>query len=114
MKLTNLSKQNVIIENVVEAKSYFSRLIGLMKYKNLERSKTLWLLPCNNIHTFFMRFSIDAVFVDRDLVVQAVYEDLQPGRVIWYVPKAHSCFEMNSGVARAMNVQKGDKLHVGH
>jgi len=114
MKLTNLSKQNVIIENVIEAKSYLSRLIGLMKYKRLDQNTSLWLQPCNNIHTFFMHFPMDAVFVDRDLVVQAVYEDLKPGRVIWYVHRAHSCFEMNSGIARAMNVQKGDKLHVGH
>lgn len=114
MKLKNLSKQNVIVENVIEAKSYWSRLVGLLKYKSLDRSSSLWLLPCNNIHTFFMRFPIDAVFVDRKLVVQAVYEDLKPGRVIWHVWKAHSAFEMNSGVAKAMNVQKGDQLHVGH
>lgn len=114
MKLTNLSKQNVIAHDVIEAKSYWSRMIGLLRYKTLEKGKTLWLFPCNNIHTFFMRFPIDAVFVDRECVVQAVYEDLRPGRVIWYVPKAHSCFEMNSGIAKSMNIQKGDRLHVGH
>lgn len=114
MKLKNLSKQNVIVENVIEAKSFWSRFIGLMGKASLEPQSSLWLLPCNNIHTFFCRFAMDVVFVDRSLVVQAVYENLGPRRVIWYVHKAHSAFEMNNGIAKAMNVQKGDQLHVGH
>ena len=56
------------------------RFIGLMGRSGLAAGEGLLLRPCSSIHMFFMRFAIDAVFCDRDLVVVGVERDLRPWR----------------------------------
>ncbi len=59
------------------AKSFFSRFKGLMGgQKNLAKDQALVITKCNSIHTFFMKFDIDAVFVDEEYKVVEIIETL--------------------------------------
>jgi uncharacterized membrane protein (UPF0127 family) len=58
---------------------------------------------------FFMRFPIDAVFVDREMKVVGVAPVLRPWRVAWR-RRAHSVFELAAGEAERRGVRTGDLL----
>ncbi|MGE0761960.1 MAG: DUF192 domain-containing protein [Bdellovibrionales bacterium] len=113
-RLFNQSKNLTVVPAIEDAKSVFTRLKGLLGRDSLATDSTLWIEPCNSIHTCFMRFPIDAVFVDRNLVVRKVVRGLKPWRLVPPVFGAVSVFEFAAGVATPDKVAEGDQLHVGH
>lgn len=114
ISLINRSKNVVVAETVEDAKSLWSRMRGLLGRDGMPAGQALWISPCNSIHTFFMKFSIDAVFVDNQLVVRKVIRDLSPWRLVLPVWNARSVFELAAGQATTDRVSEGDQLHVGH
>lgn len=80
------------------ADSFASRLVGLLGQRALDSKQALLIVPCNNVHTFFMRFAIDVVFLDRDGVILHVAPELRPWRAAscW---RAHACLELPVGGA---------------
>ena len=72
----------------------------------------MWLKPCNSIHMMFMRFAIDAVFLDPSLRVKKVYVRLSPWwGIVWFVRGASSVLELPAGAAQGLQV--GDQLSFG-
>lgn len=63
---------------VLVAESWLSRLIGLLRYNRIDNETGLWLVPCSSIHTMWMRFSIDVVFLDAECKVLKVKENVRP------------------------------------
>ena len=112
LHLINDTKQISLSIDIERAESYLSRLVGLLGRESLELGKSLWIKPCNNIHTMFMKFSIDVIFVDTKLIVKKVYLNIPPWRPLYYVWGAHSVFEMPAGSLTAKSVEKGDQLSV--
>lgn len=94
------------------ANNPWARAKGLLGRSSFPLTDALWIKPCNNIHTFFMKFPIDAVFTDRELKVRRVIQNLRPGRIIWPVWSAHSVFEFAAGFVEKNPVREGDQLYV--
>ncbi len=118
-KLHNQSRQVAVADHVEQAISFWSRTRGLLGRATLPAGQALWihgtdLIACNSIHTLFMRFAIDVIFVDRDLIVRKVYRDLKPWRMTWPAFGAHSVFELPAGTLAHRPVEVGDQLHVGN
>lgn len=111
MKLGKRPNQ-ILLTRVNRAESFLARLIGLMGRGKMGADETLWIPNCNSVHTFFMRFSIDLVFVDRNLVVKKVVKDVKPWRLVLPVWGADSVFETNSGFLDSQPLQVGDELYV--
>lgn len=111
--LRNKTTNQIIIPQLEVAHSFWKRGKGLLGKTELFETEGLWIPRCNSIHTFFMKFSIDCVFIDRNFTVKAVYRDIPPGRLIFPVWGASSVIELAAGVSQKMNVQVGDKLYVG-
>jgi uncharacterized membrane protein (UPF0127 family) len=111
--LVNKATQASLIKNLEIASTFAQRGKGLLGRHHLAEDHALWIHHCNSIHTYFMKFAIDCVFVDRHLKVRAVYEDVRPWRLIFPVWGASSVIEMSSGVAKKLNIKKGDVLDVG-
>lgn len=112
-RLENRTKNRIICENLSIADSILSRGIGLMGQQNLPQGHGLWLKPGNSIHTCFMKFPIDCVFVDKELKVKALRENLAPWKFVWPVWSARSVFEFPAGTIRQNEIEEGDLLHVG-
>lgn len=112
-KLINKTKNTLIANHVEEARTFTKRGIGLLGRKGLATDQTLWIDSCNSIHTWFMKFAIDVIFVDDKLTVKAIYENVTPWRLIWPVWSARSVFEMSSGGIKSGHIEVGDQLHVG-
>lgn len=85
------------------------RLKGLLGSTNLPEQQGILLKPCNQIHTFGMKYPIDVLFMDRSCRVKKVVHSLAPGRMAgsW---AAISAIEVASGVVDAKGVHLGDKL----
>lgn len=91
------------------ADDMFSRMKGLMFSENLPDCDGFLITPCNSIHTFFMLYSLDVLFLDRDFkIVKAVY-DLRPWRMSWIYFRAHQVLEMKAGTLNK-ELKTGDKL----
>ena len=113
-RLENRTKNKILVPDVKIAKDFFSRAKGLIGTSHLSPDQGLWLWSCNSIHTFFMRYPIDCIFVDTDLKVKAVFLEVVPWRVIWPVKGAHSVFELLAGaLPMPQNIEVGDLLYVG-
>ncbi len=97
MRIFNITKQLQVSGAALRADSFFSRLFGLIPRRSIGEDEGLWLEPCAMIHMCFMRFPIDAVFLDRELRVLRVIRDLRPWRFSPWVRGARGVLELPSG-----------------
>jgi uncharacterized protein len=81
--------------------TFWSRFMGLMGKPGLPQGEGLLIAPCNSIHMFFMRFSIDALFLDRNYNIVKLIRNLAPGRVVGTIPDAWQVIELASGTTPA-------------
>jgi uncharacterized membrane protein (UPF0127 family) len=92
---------------VIPADTFFKRLNGLMYKPFLPAGQGLLLKPCNSIHTCFMRFTIDAVYLGEDFKVLSV-ETIVPWRVGKHVAGTKMILETPAGYASQLRI--GTKL----
>ncbi len=109
---TLMRDTQILVPNLKKADRFWSRSIGLLGTKNLPENQGMWIHQCNSIHTFFMNFPIDCVFVNDDLKVIDVVENIVPGRVLFPRYRASSVFEMKAGTAVKKGFYKGEELYV--
>jgi uncharacterized protein len=98
-----------VCERCLLAETPLARVKGLLGRKGLEREEGILLRPASSIHTCFMRFPIDAVFVDRELEVVRVAENLGPWRVA-ACRGAHAVVELAAGESARRGIRAGDRL----
>jgi uncharacterized membrane protein (UPF0127 family) len=79
------------------ADTLFARLKGLLGSSELPAGTGLWIKPCNSIHTFGMRFPIDALFLDQERRVVGVALALRPNRLSRIHFGARSALELPAG-----------------
>jgi uncharacterized protein len=101
----------VVCERCKLADRPHTRLRGLLGRRELAAGEGLLLRPSPSIHTWFMRFRIDVVFLDRDLRVLDVLPDLGPWRVAGR-RGTRAVLELASGEAARRSVRPGDTLHL--
>lgn len=107
----NIKKNGqAILENVRVADTFLSRLSGLMFRKDLKGDGGLYLTPCNQIHTFLMKFEIDAIFVSRQHEVLHIESNIKPCRVSRHVKGAAAVIETAPGFAGCAGIVVGDEL----
>tara|TARA_X000000950_G_C13846170_1_gene632445 strand:+ start:926 stop:1261 length:336 start_codon:yes stop_codon:yes gene_type:complete len=101
-------KKEVISTDVKMADTLISRMVGLLSSKKLDSGESLLITPCNSIHTFFMRFNIDVLFLDKDDIVVKIFRDLPPWRLTRPYFSVQSVLE---GAANSFcHVNIGDKV----
>jgi uncharacterized membrane protein (UPF0127 family) len=108
--LYNDTKQVVVADSVEVAGRLWSRFVGLMGRKELVPGSVLVLEPSNGVHTFFMRFEMDALFVDKEWRVLHIADRMKPWRVSRIVRRSRRIVELPGGTCRALGVAKGDQL----
>jgi uncharacterized protein len=84
---------------------------GLLGRSGLEQKEGLLLKPCGSVHTLFMRFPIDVVFLDRELSVLAVRPAVPPWRTAG-ARGAKVTLELAAGEAARLGIQPGMRLRV--
>jgi uncharacterized protein len=89
------------------ANSFISRARGLLFSSRLKENEGIWIIPCSSIHTFFMSYPIDVVFLDKYGVVEKIIEQVTPFSLS-ICNKAHSVVEFKSGFTKKNNILVGD------
>ena len=100
-----------VCERCGVADSPLTRLRGLLGKAGLGSGEGLLIRPTSAIHTFFMRFPIDAIFLDRELVVVGVEADLSPWRVAAR-RGAKAVLELPAGESRRRGLRPGERLQL--
>ena len=95
--LMNPRTATPVCEEVTIAKTFLTRLIGLLGKRQLGATEGLWLKPSNGIHTLFMRFPIDVVAFDRHGTVVKTAENVRPWRILGVPRKTRSVLELPAG-----------------
>lgn len=105
----NLTRQTVLATRLEVADTGPKRNKGLLGRNGLDVGGGLWIVPCESVHTFFMRFPIDLVYLDRRNRVRKVRSAVGPWRLSACL-SAHSILELPAGVILSSQTQKGDIL----
>ncbi len=100
-----------LAEHLEVAVTPLRRMRGLLGHAPLRGGEALVLQPCNQIHTFGLRFPIDAVFCDRELRVVSV-RTVEPNRLTAPVRHAWCCFELAAGTADDGGIELGNQLEL--
>jgi uncharacterized membrane protein (UPF0127 family) len=77
---------------------------------SLPEGHGLWLEPCADIHSCFMRFPFDALFIDKALKIVALEPSIRPWRLIWAKKNSRSVLEVPAGIIARTQSQVGDQL----
>jgi uncharacterized membrane protein (UPF0127 family) len=109
LKVSNLTRQTLLASSVEVASSSSERRKGLLGRDNLPSREGLWIVPCESIHTFFMRFSIDLIYLDRSMRVKKVRSNVPPWRLSACLT-AHSVIELAPGSIKTSQTTPGDQL----
>jgi uncharacterized membrane protein (UPF0127 family) len=94
------------------ADSAWTRLVGLLRDTSLAEGDGLWIVPCNSIHSFGMKFIFDAVFFDKQLRVVHLVREMKPWRISKIVFAAHSVLELPPGLIEATGTVLGDQFEM--
>lgn len=111
ISVLNQSRGTFLAQAADVADTSASRRTGLLRRQSLAPGEGLWIVPCESVHTFFMKFAIDLVYLDRSLRVRKVREKVPPWRVSACLP-AYSVLELPAGIIAASGTRKGDQLVV--
>lgn len=110
MKIINQGKGTVLAENAALADTLFSRMRGLLGKASLNQGEGLVITGCTSIHTFFMKFSIDAVFTSRKGRVIKVLHNFPPWRLSGLYLGAYYCIELPAGTALQTRTEADDTI----
>jgi uncharacterized membrane protein (UPF0127 family) len=109
MQAVVASDGSIVCERCAVADTFMTRSRGLLGRRALPAGDGLLLSPGSSIHTFFMRFPIDAVFLDRDLRVVGVAANLRAWRLAGR-KGAKRVLEVAAGEAELRGIRDGDQL----
>ncbi|HYS10289.1 MAG TPA: DUF192 domain-containing protein [Myxococcales bacterium] len=112
MILRNPRTGAVLAHRVERASTPLARLRGLLGRSALPEGEALVIDPCASIHTFFMRFPIDAAFLTRDLRVVRAILDLKPWRATRPYREAAMVVELPGGTLARTGTREGDFLSI--
>ncbi len=106
--------QNLNLDyHISSATGLLSRLTGLLGTDGFSGQPGLFILPCNGVHTFGMRYPIDVFFLDAEGRVVDIKRSVAPNRLTGVVRSAASVIEFPAGVIAEADIRTGDRLRVG-
>jgi uncharacterized membrane protein (UPF0127 family) len=111
LQVRNQTRNTVLGRSVDMADTSEKRRTGLLKRERLEAGEGLWIIPCESVHTFFMKFPIDLVYLDKDKKVRKVRKAVPAWRLSACLT-AHSILELPAGTIEETGTQTGDVLEI--
>lgn len=108
--LVNITKKTVIAKRVEIALTFIKKLKGLMFRKELPQEDCLIILQCNSIHTCFMNFALDIIFLNKENKVVHLIEGIKPYRFSPIIKEACFVVELAPGCIKRSHTEVGDIL----
>lgn len=110
LRAVNTTRHVLLAKDMQRAASPWTRALGLLGRAALVPGEGLHILPCCSVHTWFMRFPIDVLYLDRACRVVKAVTDLRPFRCSWGGRRAHSVLELPAGTIAATGTTVDDQL----
>lgn len=110
--IRNLTRQTTVATEVHWARSATERTRGLLDWAEIGDGQALVISPCNSVHMFGMRFSIDVLFVDKGGRVVRAIEGLRPWRLTRIYFRARQTIELPLGAIATSRTTAGDQLDI--
>ena len=111
LRVRNLTKNTILADRADIADTSETRQRGLLKHTGLAEGGGLWIVPCEGVHSFFMKFAIDVVFINKKRVVTKVRPNMVKSRIALSI-RAHSTIELPVGVIQKSQTAVGDQLEL--
>ena len=112
MKIINKNNNKTIVENLEIADNPITRMIGLLSRDKLSNNGGLLIIPCKSIHSFFMRFNFDAVFLDKGNKIVHLMPNMPPWKISPLILSAHSVLELPAGTIELAELKLNDILDI--
>lgn len=109
--MAHIKNSSLIVEH---ANTFWLRLIGLMFRNMLERNHVMVIEPCHSVHTFFMRYSLDLLILNKKGEIIGLIKDMKPGRVSSVYKGAVAFIECNVGTIDTFGFQIGQIIEIIH
>jgi uncharacterized membrane protein (UPF0127 family) len=93
----------------VKANTSEKRRTGLLKHESLPKGEALWIAPCEAVHSFWMKFAIDVIYLNKHKRVLKIRRNMVPWRISGCLT-AHSVLEVPAGMAEETRTERGDQL----
>ncbi len=111
MRVENRTRAILLGDAIDVANTSSKRRTGLLKHAGLAKGQGVWIVPCEAVHTFGMKFSIDVLFLNKKRKVLKIREDMGRRRIALCL-RAHSVLELPAGTVAATGTQPGDELEL--
>jgi len=111
-RVSEVASGRAVAERVRIANTHWTRFRGLIGTRGLAADEGLWIVPCHQVHMFWMRYAIDVAFLDDELRVVGLQADLRPWRISSGFSAARSVIELAAGALAARGVQIGARLAI--
>jgi uncharacterized membrane protein (UPF0127 family) len=109
LRVSNQTRGHVLADRADIADTSAKRRTGLLKHAGLETGEGLWIVPCEGVHTFAMKFAIDVIFLNKKKQVMKIRPDMGKRRIALSL-LAHSVLELPAGTLARTGTVKGDQL----
>ncbi len=107
--LFDYSTKKILLSQVYLTETATERMTGLLGTKMLDQNSGLLIHPCNSVHTLFMKYSIDVIYLDKNNVIKKIVCHLKPWNFSWCF-KSKTTLELAAGAAKKLNLKTGQKL----
>jgi uncharacterized membrane protein (UPF0127 family) len=111
--ITNPRTGRALATAARRAGTFWTRFKGLMGVRHLPAGEGLLIVPCNSVHCFGMKMTIDVVFVNREGEVLHLIPEMAPGKMSPIIKKGRAVIELPQGTIAASGTEVGDKLEIG-
>ena len=111
IQVRNLTRNVELADRAEVADTSAKRRMGLLKHTGLEPGEGLWIVPCESVHSFFMKFTIDVLYLDRKYRVKKIRPEMAPWRISGCLT-AHSVLELPAGTIKRTGTERGDQLEI--
>jgi hypothetical protein len=111
LRIQNRSKSTTLADRADIADTSAKRKQGLLKHTGLADGEGLWIVPCEGVHSFFMKFAIDVVFINKKRVVTKLRPNMVKSRLALSM-SAHSTIELPVGMIEKSRTAVGDQLEL--
>jgi uncharacterized membrane protein (UPF0127 family) len=105
-----MSQSKILLNKVYVADSFFPKFAGLIFRKRLKTDEGLLICSCNSVHTFWMRYPIDAIFLDDKFKVVYMIENIKPFSVTPFIKDSKYVLELLSLTAKKLGIVSGNYL----
>lgn len=114
MKVSRLKNQTLeeelLFDSVKTADNFFIRAFELIFRKEPKHGEGLLFYKCNSIQTFWMRFALDVIFLDKNNKILALFAGLKPFRITPFIKGAHKALELRKSSIKNSELNVGDML----